>query len=101
MLPGGIRVLGVFFADQQNSDSVLKSTIVDKCLNKIDAVSNVAKKQTSYLVMHLNKKTGAQVCLVTISSINKYSGGSNSEHWNSESIRIPNILKFRFRMFFF
>ena len=66
MLPGGIRVLGVFFADQQNSDSVLKSSIVDKCLNNIDAVNNVAKQPTSYLVMHLNKKTGAQVCLFTL-----------------------------------
>ena len=28
----------------------------------------------------------------------KYSGGSNSEHSNTESIRKPNILKVRFRM---
>ena len=27
-----------------------------------------------------------------------YSGGSNSEHSNTENIRIPNVLKIRFRM---
>ena len=31
-------------------------------------------------------------------SIVVYSGGSNTEHSNSESIRIPNISKFGFRM---
>lgn len=61
-LPGGIRVLGVFFADQQTSEVVLKSDIVERCLQKIDSVLNVDKKPSSYLAFHVNKKTGNQAC---------------------------------------
>ena len=62
MLPGGIRVLGVFFADQQNSEEALKSGIVEKCLQKIDSVLNVDKKPSNYLAVHINKKNASHAC---------------------------------------
>jgi len=62
MLPGGIRVLGVFFADQQNSEEVLKSEIVEKCLQKIDSVLNADKKSSNYIAVHINKKNASHAC---------------------------------------
>ena len=64
MLPGGIRVLGVYVSDEQNSEKVLKSPIVEKCIQKIDSVLNADKKTSNYLSMHFDKKNGTFACEV-------------------------------------
>jgi hypothetical protein len=62
MLPGGIRVLGVYVSDDQNSDKVLKSPIVESCIQKIDSILNGGKKTTNYVSMHFDKKNGTFAC---------------------------------------
>ena len=64
MLPGGIRVLGIFFADDNIGDQAAKSGMVDKCLQKIDFVLNSEKEPRSYLAMTLDKSNGATGCEV-------------------------------------
>ena len=62
MLPGGISVLGVYFADDNIGDQAAKSGTVDKCLSKIDSALNTEKEPRSYLSMTLDKSSGNIGC---------------------------------------
>lgn len=68
MLPGGMQVLGVFFADEQNSEKVLKSPVVEKTVKNIDSFLNPAKKQSSYLIVHFNKSNETKACEIVTSA---------------------------------
>ncbi len=68
MLPGGMQVLGVFFADEQNSEKVLKSSVVEKTVKKMDGFLNPSKNQASYLVVHFNKSSESKACEIVTSA---------------------------------
>ena len=62
MLPGGIRVLGIYFVDEQSNEKVLNSKAVENCLLKVDSALNPNKKFLNYLSMHFDRKNGKFCC---------------------------------------
>ncbi len=68
MLPGGMQILGVFFADEQSSEKVLKSSVVENTVKKIDCFLNPSKKQSSYLLVHFNKSNESKACEIASSA---------------------------------
>lgn len=62
MLPGGMQVLGVYFADEQSSEKVLKLPVVESSIMKIDNFINPSKKNCHYLAVHFSKTNSSRVC---------------------------------------